>query len=199
MDRYCLPDNYVIRLDPIFHDDRKLKDEYQNSVYRYARMVLDLRAHACVQDIGTGSGFKLLKYFSHAETIGIDLPQTVKWLRKEYPRRSWAEAPDPECDLLICSDVIEHVLCPDDLLNQLFNIRFKDLIISTPARELLPNKDGPPDNPAHVREWASEEFRRYIKDRMASFRFPVPDFSIQYFGIANQEQATQLIHVRGPN
>ena len=58
------------------------------------------------------------------------------------------------------------------MLEKLKRIKFKELIISTPDRDILsklrPNNNdiqtGPPQNKAHIREWNKEEFIRYISD-----------------------------------
>ena len=37
-------------------------------------------------------------------------------------------------------------------------------VISTPKREFT-NRDGPPKNPHHVREWTFHEFQLYLESR----------------------------------
>jgi len=72
---------------------------------------------------------------------------------------------------MICADVVEHILNPDDLLNHIKQYNFKYLIISTPDRAVLKNMKeyglkawfGPPVNRSHVREWSFEEFSEYLK------------------------------------
>ena len=72
----------------------------------------------------------------------------------------------------ICSDVVEHVLDPDELISFINQIDFKHLILSTPDRDIVQalqkswgrdvKQHGPPYNIMHVREWSFEEFNRYI-------------------------------------
>lgn len=70
--------------------------------------------------------------------------------------------------MIICADVIEHLLDPDELLRWLSSIPFKKIVFSTPDRSFLVNElrssceMGPPHNPHHVREWNFQEFERYI-------------------------------------
>jgi SAM-dependent methyltransferase len=79
---YFIHDGYRIRGDALFFDDTPYKDEFQRPVYEYARQIADERGYKKILDLGCGSGFKLLKYFSDFHTVGVDLEPTVKWLRK---------------------------------------------------------------------------------------------------------------------
>jgi hypothetical protein len=186
MDRYCIKDGYKARLKNRFFDDTPLKDEWQDEVYAKAKTLADLHGFQSILDIGTGSGFKLLKYFSDRETLGIDLPPTVKWLKRTYPDRKWSDRfdPHPGFDLLICADVIEHIPDPDQVLALIEQCRPQVAVISTPDRSLLKRgHDGPPGNKAHVREWAFTEFAQYIGGR----------FRVMEHFISNPVQSTQVI------
>lgn len=186
MDRYCIKDGYTPRLRNRFFDDTPLKDEWQNEVYLKARAIADDRGFRTVLDIGTGSAYKLVKYFAEFETLGMDLPRTVKWLRRTYPTRQWTDRFEPYTgfDLVICADVIEHIPDPDQVLDLIEKCRPKVAVISTPDRSLLKRGlSGPPGNKAHVREWDFEEFAMYI-----GRRFRVVDHFI-----SNRIQATQVI------
>lgn len=68
---------------------------------------------------------------------------------------------------LICSDVIEHVEDPDQILAYLEAIRPEQIVISTPDRDeiKLDTQDGPPRNIHHVREWTHDEFVAYLSSR----------------------------------
>lgn len=186
MDRYCIKAGYTARLKNRYFDDTPLKDEWQKEVYARAREIADERGFRSVLDVGTGSGFKLLKYFSDFETLGMDLPPTVKWLKRTYPQRNWTDKFEPLTgfELLICADVIEHIPDPDQVLDLIERCQPQVAIISTPDRSLLKRgHDGPPGNKAHVREWAFDEFNQYI-----SKRFQVLDHFI-----SNQFQCTQVV------
>ncbi len=67
---------------------------------------------------------------------------------------------EKELSKIVCSDVIEHVANPDELLASLKSIKgTKYYIISTPDRGLIPQKQyGPPLNKTHMREWNFKEF-----------------------------------------
>ena len=90
-DRYCIKDGYTARINNRFFDDTPLKDEWQKEVYEKARELADSFGLNSVLDIGTGSGFKLLKYFSDKTTLGIDVRRTVLWLKRAYPDRNWTD------------------------------------------------------------------------------------------------------------
>lgn len=186
MDRYCIKDGYKPRLRNRFFDDTPLKDEWQKEVYEKARAVADLHRLRSILDIGTGSGFKLLKHFADKETVGIDLPRTVAWLKQTYPHRNWSDSLEPGAcfDLVICADVIEHVVDPDQILDLIQRCNPQFSVISTPDRSLLTRgHDGPPGNKAHVREWTFDEFALYIERRLKI---------VEHF-ISNREQRTQVV------
>lgn len=77
---------------------------------------------------------------------------------------------------MICSDVIEHIVNPDILVDYLLSLKSKYYIISTPCRHILCHHpkfsnhyktswNGPPINVCHVREWTMEEFKQYISTK----------------------------------
>lgn len=169
-ENYFIKDGYTIRPEYVQFDDTPFRDEFQDRVYSYARGILQLYRLGSVVDIGCGSGFKLLKYFSDVRTLGVDVPTTVEWLKKTYRHRKWEaihlEGQLPAgYDLGICSDVIEHVPNPDVLMEFLSNSSCRRLIISTPDRDALNlgTEDGPPRNVHHIREWNSDEFKQYVR------------------------------------
>jgi hypothetical protein len=89
-------------------------------------------------------------------------------------------------DLVICADVIEHIMDPDLFVKQLLNIRdVKYYIISTPDRDTVRGKldYGPPANKHHIREWNLFEFRRYMEQF----------FEIKEHKLVNVIQSNQLI------
>lgn len=185
-DRYCIKDGYAARLNNRYFDDTPLKDEWQKEVYEKARALADIFKLNSVLDIGTGSGYKLLKNFSDKKTLGMDLRRTVSWLKETYPDRNWTDKREPQFgfDLAICSDVIEHVPDPDQLLDLIQQCNTRYVVFSTPDRSMLTRgQDGPPGNKAHVREWTFEEFAQYVGRR----------FSIIEHFISNYEQCTQVI------
>jgi 2-polyprenyl-3-methyl-5-hydroxy-6-metoxy-1,4-benzoquinol methylase len=187
MKTYYIKENYTARLNNKDFDDTKLTDEWQKEVYEYAKKIAEENNFKTILDIGTGSGYKLIKHFDNYNTLGIDIPKTVSFLQEKYPTKSWSDqfVPVTGYDLLISSDVIEHLPDPDILLDLIVQCNPKLIVLSTPERNLLCkiDHDGPPFNKAHVREWTMDEFYNYI-----SSRFDVLDHYI-----SNHDQATQVI------
>ncbi len=190
---YYLPEGYRERLGAVQQLDT-LKDEWQDSVYSGARDLAVEHGLYTVLDFGTGSGFKLIKYFAAFDTCGVDLPGAVGALKVKYPGRRWGWAntfdPSTVCgpgpDLLICADVIEHVDDPDQLLSIFTSMRPRWMVISTPDRDLLQTPLGPPANPQHVREWAFDEFQQYMSHW----------FHVVRHWHTNKAQATQAVIAR---
>jgi 2-polyprenyl-3-methyl-5-hydroxy-6-metoxy-1,4-benzoquinol methylase len=187
MKNYYIKENYTARLDNKDFDDTKLTDEWQKEVYEYAKKIAEENNFKTVLDIGTGSGYKLIKYFDSYDTLGIDIPKTVSFLKEKYPTKSWSDQFTPVAgyDLVICSDVIEHLPDPDLLLDLIIQCNPKLVVLSTPERNLLYATDhsGPPFNKAHVREWTMVEFYNYVSSRL--------DVLDHY--ISNHKQSTQVI------
>lgn len=147
-------------------------DEWQKEVYQLANELSTLHQFKTILDIGCGSGYKLIHQLGAFNTTGIEVNPTFGWLEKKYPTRQWLlfDNIKPEeltTDLIICADVIEHLDNPDDLLDFIAEIDFKQLVISTPDRDQVAGvKDfGPPENTAHFREWNAVEFKNYLRTR----------------------------------
>jgi 2-polyprenyl-3-methyl-5-hydroxy-6-metoxy-1,4-benzoquinol methylase len=152
-------------------DDTVNTDEWQREVYEFALSCMQQQNYRSVIDVGCGSAYKLVHLLGNYETTGIEVNPTYEWLNQKYPERKWLvfDRLDPaslQADLVICSDVIEHIVNPDDLLEFLQAIHFRTLIISTPERDAVAGKNdyGPPRNTSHYREWSAEEFRKYMSD-----------------------------------
>ena len=106
--------------------------------------------------------------------------------KSKYPNKSWTDTFEPiqNMDVIIASDVIEHIGNPDELLDLIDVSKPKLIVLSTPNRDLLQKgQDGPPKNTAHFREWSFDEFNRYVGNR----------FNIIEHVITNEKQGTQTI------
>lgn len=171
MSNYCIREGYRSRDHENYWDDTHLKDEWQREVYLMAAAIMAVNGYTRVYDVGCGSGWKLVNMLGQYETVGWDTPKTVSWLRTKYPDRQWREpgvfARHP-ANLVICADVIEHVLDPDALIAFIKSLGARHAIISTPDRDLYekghPNPpNGPPAHLPHVREWNFAEFGEYMR------------------------------------
>lgn len=196
MGLFGIKENYNHRESYAYFDDMNNTDDWQKEVYKVARDLFEERGYKTVADIGCGSAYKLIKYFGNKNIVGYDVEPTLSKLKEKYPDYTWwlsdfdSQPPDPE-DLVICSDVIEHVEDPDALLNYLKRFKAKHYVISTPDRDLVIRNfggdgDGPPNNPTHIREWNYDEFNDYISNH----------FEIEKHWISNQGQATQTVICR---
>lgn len=174
-------------------DDRYNKDEWQREVYEYARQFSKAKGLSTIVDYGCGSAFKLLKHFSDCRTIGYEVGETLDYLKRTYPAKEWRDGQNlridvTDCDLVICSDVIEHVDDPTRLMEAFRSSSASFFIISTPALELFSawsfgSRFGPPVNPAHRCEWTTAEFHRFVSQYL----------SVLDHKVTNLRQATQMI------
>jgi len=177
-------------------DDTSNTDEWQKDVYLMAKNILVEKKYKSVIDVGCGSAYKLINYLSEYKTTGIEVGDTFNWLKKTYPEHQWLsfEEMKPsslQCDLVICSDVIEHIKNPNTLLEFIKSIDCKEIILSTPERNAVAGKNdyGPPENPSHFREWNEEEFKNYISKY----------FIIEDQRIFNDKSVTQVIICKKQN
>ena len=143
----------------------------------YANELMKKKGFNKVIDIGCGSGYKLIKYLGKYETIGYETEPCISFLRKTYPTNKWINSGEPSssfnndndktCDLIMSSDVIEHIIDPDELINYMKSFSCNYFLISTPCLEVLIKHFGrkryeQPQNKAHVREWTFDEFKMYL-------------------------------------
>ena len=182
---YHLPEGYVERLNASPFDDTPNTDLWQNEVYVKAAELATQQNVRSILDIGCGSAYKLLKHLGHLTTCGVDVEPTLSWLKETYPDRLWVPPNGHylRYDMVVCSDVIEHVEDPDELLNSIKSAYPKVIVISTPDRSMLKaDQNGPPNNLSHIREWSMPELNAYLSDH----------FEVLEHYIVNEEQCTQL-------
>lgn len=178
---FNLPDNYICNNEPeYYYDPPEPPVVHQPDVYPYADRRCVGRYETLV-DVGCGSGSKLrsimrpdISYFGYdygsnlEEARSRDRHKQVTWreINLEDPFRAEA-LPEMElpCIIVAC-DVIEHLRNPQRFLMWLRQWRSSTFIFSTPDRARIypPSHNGPPANPAHVREWAEREFCALLWD-----------------------------------
>lgn len=176
-----------------YFDDLENTDGWQREVYETARDLMAREGLRTVTDIGCGSAYKLVHMLGDYDTTGVDLPETIERVRAKYPDRKWISGSFEEvvlepADLVICSDVIEHVADPAALMEFIVRSTRQWVVLSTPDRELVygwrnRHRFGPPENPTHVREWNMPEFAALVSRYV----------EVVEHNITNREQATQTI------
>jgi 2-polyprenyl-3-methyl-5-hydroxy-6-metoxy-1,4-benzoquinol methylase len=164
---------------------------HQHSVYRYAHAIATRREAKSIMDIGCGPGTKLRMLYEQNPNrtyIGVDLPEAIEYCRRTHKFGNWyaddlnathEPAPGLQADLIICSDVIEHIADPDNLLGYIKTRLAPDgrVVLSTPERDILNGVDNfEALNPHHVREWNAEEIAAYLRE----WNFEIEDHQFQY-------------------
>jgi hypothetical protein len=156
---------------------------WQPDVYPYAAARAEELGRGVLIDIGCGRAAKLAALAAARPDwtfIGVDFGDNLRWCRDNHTFGQWIEADleqarrlpiTPELtsrSLVICSDVLEHLLDPQPALALIRGLLAQGCaaaVLSTPAREHRSgyHAPGPPRNPSHVREWASDEFQALLR------------------------------------
>jgi len=174
-DRYFLPPDYQSCSQANYFDDfgPTAPTVWQPDVYRLADQI-----GTRIIDVGCGKGLKLRELAKRHEVTGIDFGVNIEFCRR-HPFGTWREHDlERPGDLpvqsatyhgavVICADVIEHLVNPMPLLEKLRKAAKAGatVLLSTPERVLHygPGHRGPPPNPAHVREWSLGELRQLLE------------------------------------
>lgn len=194
--------NYTHRETPSYALDNFSNIVFQPDVYEFAHALMRYTSVRTLIDVGCGSGDKLDPFIqSGYEVVPVDHGQNLELFRRRHgiiPIDFDIEKPGleaaiidriknhPSKSLIVCADVIEHMVNPGVLLNNLRRTLLmtgsRFLIISTPDREKLNNPSGPPSNPAHVREWTMDEFHSLCS---------------QFFSVLDVSYTTTVINLDG--
>jgi SAM-dependent methyltransferase len=179
-----VPNKYLQTMDEVsqsvYWDEKKIHSAHFHQFYVYVYLVSLVRKYdlSSLIDVGCGVATKLQYVHSMLPQLsitGIDQRSPIKFCKKRYRFGTWlvddfehprADLQELTADLVVCSDVIEHVLDPDKLLHYLKGKMKKDgfLLISTPERDLLRGKDCDySPNRNHIREWNSQELTSYLE------------------------------------
>lgn len=180
---FHMPASYSERLENDYFDDRSFLSKivvHQPEVYYAADFILRQTERDIIVDIGSGNGKKLASIGSSAKKkYAIDFGVNVEFFKEHYPEcitfdlnlensnRDQLPDIDWKASVVICADVIEHLRSPAGLIDCLKHIYDAGgiIVLSTPDREKLHGylHDGPPVNPAHVREWTLAELVNLFK------------------------------------
>lgn len=184
-----LPESYVENLSPVHYDDFRGDGLCQQAVYDFAVLRAKELGAVRILDFGCGSAVKLIPHRDRFMIVAVDQETVVDNLRGylaastprglTLPRGFLTVGHDFERDLLkmastettiiVCADVIEHLVDPTNLLASIRHALTHGALrafISTPCRTHCPgiSKKGPPNNAAHVREWTCAEFERLMTE-----------------------------------
>lgn len=168
--KFCIKKGYVENLVPQYCKRKENSIKNQFWIYEKAFEFTKEQKFEKVIDLGCGYAGKLMHFFKKFDTIGVDYGENIQFCMNKYPDRSWVEIDlsnrKPKQtfknSLIICVDVIEHLVNPTCLLNYLAaESKNNKIIISTPNRALRKGKEqnGPPRHKDHVREWTKDEFQ----------------------------------------
>ena len=203
-DRYFLPSGYKsnkieltkdkVSGEPYWNKDRVRASKYfQAPVYKYCIRLIERENAKSIVDVGCGVGTKLVDIhtaFPELRIAGVDQVEAVRFCKQNLSFGHWISddfsSGEPsgsfeEVDVVICADVIEHLLEPDSLLKYLANISTSHtkIVISTPDRVMLHGAnrlDCPNDR--HVRS-GPEEFREYVASRGVPYSGAFPCACLQ--------------------
>lgn len=151
---------------------------YQYHVYTFAKkLILAKKLTSCI-DIGCGSGYKLAHIIAPVckNSVGIDQPFIVNYCKEVYPNIEWQsdDFDNPlnnkatKFDLVICADVVEHLLNPDILISYIKSLVHSNstILISTPERDIMHGLSNmAATNKEHIREWNADEFKKYLESQ----------------------------------
>lgn len=166
--------------NPAYWNEERLESaaSFQHDVYTHAAQLASARNARTLLDVGSGPPVKLKAFFQNnsLEIHLVDQPNTATQAARLLPHARFTSANletvefdlGIRFDLIICADVIEHLVSPDPCLAFIHRHLASDgvLLISTPERDILRGKDCTNSpHPMHVREWNADEFRRFLESR----------------------------------
>lgn len=171
------------------HDSNNLRKwEYGNRLYQHVlsryldRMASHVRAvsPSLVLDAGCGEGYVyrgLRARGVSARWQGVDLSEgAVAFAAARGPEATWCAAdlraipvPDRHADLVLCSQVLEHIPSPEGVRDELARVSGRHLLISVPLEPAfrsicaLTIAMGIGQDPGHVNFWSPSAFRRFLR------------------------------------
>lgn len=171
------------------HDSNNLRKwEYGNALYqgvlsRYlGRMAHHVRAlrPATVLDAGCGEGYVyrgLKERGVSASWEGVDFSEgAVRFAAARNPECRWSVGdlrqmtqPANSAELVLCSQVLEHIPQPERVRDELARVSAKWLLVSVPLEPVfrsicaLTVATGIGQDPGHVNFWTPSAFRNFLK------------------------------------
>lgn len=187
---FCLPREYRQRDANLTLDANREGESYwsdwrvaesgkwQHHVYAWAGRLIRERGVSRVLDLGCGAGTKTGRHLVPVarEVVGVDQASALAIARTRVPHAEFHEIDleQPELpamegfDLVVCADVVEHLVDPDPMLAFVARVSRPGalLLISTPERDRERGRScRAAEKPEHVREWSRSEFRAFLASR----------------------------------
>lgn len=179
-ERALTHDSVASEADTAYWNDERISasGKWQKHVYLWAAELIAQRGLRSALDLGCGPATKLANHIAPvcADIEGADQASAIQVCRRlGRPGRFRVvdlESPEQEAwrsfDLVLCSDVIEHLLDPDHALRLMRRLCHQRslVLISTPDRDRLRGRgcmESP--KPEHVREWTQGEFTDFLVSR----------------------------------
>jgi len=169
-----------------------LIDNFYKSLVSLAKLVRPVT----VLDVGCGEGFALikLKQAKIGQTFeGIDYSdEALKLGKKLYPKLNIKKGDiyhlpykDNTFDMLVCTEVLEHLTFPEKAVKELARVAKKYIVISVPNEPLFILSNflrgkylGTFGNhPEHINHWTAHGFKKFLKKnklRISSTKYPFP-------------------------
>ena len=163
---FCIKQDFKENTKVVYDDHTKTPLViWQPYVYEIGKYLAKENNCEIIVDIGCGLAEKLMP--SEFNIIGIDYGKNIKNCRDIYDSGEWLEQDLEEefildtskKSIIICADVIEHLLNPGPLLHSIKNINNTAILISTPNRSYNYNF---PSHRHHIREWHITELEEYL-------------------------------------
>lgn len=207
---FFLPQSYVPRLVPeacnelADHDYGRMR---QPEIMPLAERLLSGTKRNRLVVLGNGA--KLIAATAR-DKVGIDSSAKISFCREHYQDAAeWREcdlgseipmelhAEMGPGDVVVCSNVIEHLPDPRPLLD-LLHSAFKSgalVITSTPERNMVRGRDhlGPPPTATRVREWSLPEYKALL----SSVGLP-PVYAGLTFGESDDRQLDTIVSIHEP-
>jgi 2-polyprenyl-3-methyl-5-hydroxy-6-metoxy-1,4-benzoquinol methylase len=151
----------------------------QRAVYQRAADLIRQRPLGArsVADVGCGYPIKAVAWLAPAaeRLVAFDQSTLMPLIASKFPDLDFRPidltqpgSPTEQFDLVIFSDVVEHLLAPDPAINFVRSLAKTNglVVVSTPERDLLRGKGNMTSaKPEHVREWNQDEFAHYLRAR----------------------------------